>query len=217
MCNEVLQLSLTKKLIPMQKLLFMLVLLSSGIAFNSCTKEEPDKPNVTATPSSQTIKSGETTSIVLTSNFEGTTFSWTVNQAGVTGATEGNGSVIAQTLTLTGSTLGVATYTVTPVSGGVTGNKITIVVTVESGQKITYISDIKPIMINNCGSCHLSGGSHPKKFDNYTTTKSNINEILKRVQQSKGSDGFMPQGGSKLSTTDIELLKKWQADGLAEN
>ena len=71
-------------------------------------------------------------------------------------------------------------------------------------------------MIDNCGSCHLAGGSHPKKFDNYTSTKNNINEILKRVQQSPGSDEFMPQGGSKLSTTNIELLKKWQADGLPE-
>lgn len=200
----------------MKKLIFLSALISAVAIFNSCTKEELDKPVATATPSSQTIKSGEKTNIALTANLSGTTFSWTIKQAGVSGANDGNGPVIAQTLTLTGNSLGVATYTVTPVSGGVTGDNITVVVTVESGQKITYIADIKPIMINNCGSCHLAGGSHPKKFDNYTSTKNNINEILKRVQQSPGSDEFMPQGGSKLSTTNIELLKKWQADGLPE-
>jgi hypothetical protein len=104
---------------------------------------------------------------------------WTVKQAGVSGATEGNGPIIAQALTLTGNTLGVATYTVTPVSGGVTGDNITLVVTVESGQKVTYIDHVKPIIINSCGFCHLTGGSHTKKFDNYATAKNNIGEILK--------------------------------------
>ena len=58
-------------------------------------------PTATATPSSQTICSGSTTSIALSSNVPGTTFSWTVMESGVTGASDGSGSSIAQTLTTT--------------------------------------------------------------------------------------------------------------------
>ncbi len=88
-------------------------------------------PVVTATPPSQAICSGSTTSIALTSNVVGTTFSWTVNQTGVSGATPGAGASIAQTLSLTGSTTGSVVYTVTPTtSNGCLGTAITIVVTV---------------------------------------------------------------------------------------
>ena len=75
-------------------------------------------PNVTATPSSQTICSGTASSIVLTSNVAGTTFAWTVIQSGVSGATAVSGSSIAQTLTATGATAGTATYTITPTANG---------------------------------------------------------------------------------------------------
>ena len=89
------------------------------------------KPIVTATPASQAICSGATTSIALTSNVIGTTFSWTVAQTGVSGATAGAGASIAQTLTLTGSTSGSVVYTVTPTSSnGCPGTAITVVVTV---------------------------------------------------------------------------------------
>src|SRR5262249_4219334 len=53
-------------------------------------------PAATATPASQTICSGATTSIALTSNVAGTTFAWTVtSQTGATGATASSGTTIA--------------------------------------------------------------------------------------------------------------------------
>jgi hypothetical protein len=85
----------------------------------------------TATPPNQTIASGNTTSISLSSNVSGTTFSWTVSQRGVTGASGGSGATIAQTLTATGNTSGTATYTITPASlSGCSGRSMTVVVTV---------------------------------------------------------------------------------------
>ena len=91
-------------------------------------------PIVVASPSSQTICSGSPTSISLSSNVPGTTFSWTVSQSGVSGASSGSGSTIAQTLTATGNSSGTATYTITPMFSGCPGSSITVIVTVNPSQ-----------------------------------------------------------------------------------
>jgi len=87
-------------------------------------------PSISATPTSQTICSGVTTSIALSSSMGATTYSWTVTQTGVTGATAASGGTIAQTLTTTGSVSGTATYTVTSISGACAGNTLIIPITV---------------------------------------------------------------------------------------
>ncbi len=84
----------------------------------------------TATPSSQTICTGTAPSIALSSNISGTSFSWTVVQTNVTGATNGGGSPISQTLSATTSTAGTAVYTITPSANGCTGTPITVTITV---------------------------------------------------------------------------------------
>ncbi|MCW3086386.1 MAG: hypothetical protein JWP12_3752 [Bacteroidetes bacterium] len=88
------------------------------------------RPTATATPSSQSICSGGSTGITLTSNITGTTFSWTVSQSGVSGATASSGTTIGQVLTATGTTAGTATYTITPSAGGCSGTPITVIITV---------------------------------------------------------------------------------------
>lgn len=94
-------------------------------------------PFAIATPASQTICSGDTTSIALTSFVPGTNFSWTVVQnGGVTGGTNGTGTTIADVL-IAGSTQGTAVYTVTPDAGGCTGLPITVTITVDPIPVIT--------------------------------------------------------------------------------
>ena len=87
-------------------------------------------PNVIPTPASQTFCSGGTTSIALTSNVPGATFSWTVAQNGVNGASGGSGNSISQTLTTSGNTPGTAIYSITPAFNGCNGNPVTVTVTV---------------------------------------------------------------------------------------
>ncbi|ESU27103.1 hypothetical protein FLJC2902T_22450 [Flavobacterium limnosediminis JC2902] len=87
-------------------------------------------PIATATPTSELICSGQTTSISLSSNIVGTTYSWTVTQVGVSGGTSGNGSTISQILTATGNAMGTATYTVTPMFNGCSGTPLNVVVSV---------------------------------------------------------------------------------------
>jgi len=193
-----------------------LFLFSALLFLNSCTEEDEATPPIaTATPMAQTISAGASTSVALTSSVAGTTFSWTVTQTGVSGATAGNGSSIAQTLTLTGAVTGTATYIITPTANGTAGNPVSVIVTVNP-LKVTFMTNIKPLLTASCTPCHMPGGSNPNKFDDYATTKTKIAVIIDRVQRETTAAGFMPRGGSKLSEENIALLKKWVDDGLLE-
>jgi cytochrome c553 len=179
----------------------------------------PVLPVAIVTPSSQTIETGTATSLALSSSLVGTTFSWTVVQTGVTGAASGTGSSISQTLSVTGTVAGTATYSITPSANGTSGSLVSVTVTVNPVavvSKVTYTTNIKPLLTTSCKPCHVAGGPNPK-WDNYATTKSEITNILDRVQRQPSASGFMPQGGSKLSADNIALLKKWVSDGLLEN
>ncbi len=116
----------------------------SGDPINVIITVNPS-PVATATPVSQTFCSGGTTSISISGSVVGTTFSWTVAQTGVSGATAGTGSAIAQLLTATGSSIGTAVYTITPVAGGCTGSPITVTITVNPIPVITPIPTAQTI------------------------------------------------------------------------
>ncbi|CAN1509283.1 Gliding motility-associated, C-terminal domain [Flavobacteriaceae bacterium] len=87
-------------------------------------------PELFGSPTQLPICSGEDTQIILTPNIIGTTFAWTATQNGVTGAFDGTGGSIIQTLETTGTTFGIASYDVTPTLNSCVGNTITISVRV---------------------------------------------------------------------------------------
>ncbi len=94
-------------------------------------------PVVTANPASDSICSGSTTNISLSSNLAATTYSWTVITSGlVFGASSGSGDLIAQTLTVLGSSSGSVTYTITPVSNNCTGASIDVTVVVNPSPEV---------------------------------------------------------------------------------
>jgi subtilisin-like proprotein convertase family protein len=92
-------------------------------------------PTMSSSPAYQTICSGATTNISLTSSTPGTTFAWTVGaivpSGGVTNATNGTGNIINQSLTNTTSSNATVTYQVTPSINGCSGTTLNIVVTVK--------------------------------------------------------------------------------------
>lgn len=120
-------------------------------------------PNVVANPTSQTICSGQSTSINLSSGVAGTTFSWTVNQSNVSGATNGSGTTIAQSLTnVNGTSAGTATYTVTPNASGCVGLPLDIVVTVNPLEDPSFTYNPSTICItgsNPIPTVTLPGGT----------------------------------------------------------
>ncbi len=90
-------------------------------------------PNVIVSPASltETICSGGTTNISFSGAINNTVYSWSVvSSVGVSGALNGNGTSINQSLTTTGTSQGTVVYEVTPSLNGCTGTPKRITVTV---------------------------------------------------------------------------------------
>jgi PKD-like domain/Ig-like domain CHU_C associated/CHRD domain/Secretion system C-terminal sorting domain len=98
-------------------------------------------PNAIATPSTQTICSGNTiTTIVLTGNVAGTTFAWTRdNIASVTGIAASGAGNISGTLTNTTALPVTVTFTITPTANGCVGTPITATVIVNPRPVMTAL------------------------------------------------------------------------------
>lgn len=81
--------------------------------------------------------------------------------------------------------------------------------------KVTYEGNIKPLIAGKCSPCHVSGGNK-KPFDSYAAAKSDIDDMVHRVELNPTDRGFMPFRKSKLSDSTIAVFKQWKADGLLE-
>ena len=96
-------------------------------------------PHATATPSVDTICSGNAVNIQLSSTVGGTSFSWTVNApVSITGASNGNGSAIQQTLISTSAAIQTVIYTITPSANNCNGSPITVTVYVNPSADIQF-------------------------------------------------------------------------------
>jgi PKD repeat protein len=88
-------------------------------------------PDITTTPLTNTICSGSSTNIPLTSHVSGTTFSWTTSgPAFITGFSNGSGNLINQNLINSGATSGIVIYSITPSANGCSGATVNYSVTV---------------------------------------------------------------------------------------
>jgi len=130
-------------------------------------------PNVTATPASATICSGQNTNISLTSNVGGATFSWTATASGASGQSAGSGSTINQTLTATGVSAGTVTYTITPSANGCIGTPINVIVTVNPPPNIIATPASQTICSGQTTAINLSSGVAGTTFS-WTVNQSNV-------------------------------------------
>lgn len=85
---------------------------------------------------------------------------------------------------------------------------------------ITYRQNVKSIIDNNCTSCH---GATPRNGTSlslvtYSQVKNAIENrgLLNRISLNNGNSLLMPQGGPRLPQTTIDIVAKWQQDGLLE-
>ena len=75
---------------------------------------------------------------------------------------------------------------------------------------LVYTENVAPILSSNCIGCHsgstASAGLH---LDSYTSVYSAIKSgnVLDRVNRNSGVNGFMPQGGQKLSNANLNILQ----------
>ncbi len=95
-------------------------------------------PSITNNPLFDTICSGESTNIVLTSTVPGTNFHWTANLTSgiITGFSADSGLVINQILNNSLPTPGVVTYHITPKIGSCVGTTVDFPVTVNQGDSV---------------------------------------------------------------------------------
>jgi len=81
---------------------------------------------------------------------------------------------------------------------------------------VTYTTDVRPIISNNCLPCHAgstpSAGLNLETFVNVRNATQNGN-VLVRINSSSNP---MPQGG-QMAPALIATIEQWAADGYLEN
>ena len=112
-----------------------------------------ERPVVIATPASQSICSGATTNIALSSNIGTSTFTWTaaLTSGTASGFSDGTGATIAQTLTNTTNAAATIAYTITPTANSSSGTPITVVVTVYPRPLPTITPTANPVCFGTAG------------------------------------------------------------------
>ena len=73
-----------------------------------------------------------------------------------------------------------------------------------------YNENVAPILSSNCIGCHSGSSATAGLYlDSYTSVYSAIKSgnVLDRVNRNNGDNGFMPQGGQKLSNANLDILE----------
>ena len=73
-----------------------------------------------------------------------------------------------------------------------------------------YTENVAPILESNCTGCH--SGPTPTaglSLDSYSVVFIAIKsgDVLDRVNRDQGTNGFMPNGGTKLSDANLDILQ----------
>jgi hypothetical protein len=83
-----------------------------------------------------------------------------------------------------------------------------------------YIQNVKPIIDNNCINCHGATPSNgaPMSLVTYAQVKDAVQNrgLIDRISRAQGAPGMMPNLGTRLPQTTIDLIVDWNADGLLE-
>ena len=84
--------------------------------------------------------------------------------------------------------------------------------------KTTYEGDLSPVIISNCSPCHIpSKGGNKKAYDNYANVRTDIDEMIRRIELQPDEKGFMPfRKKERLPDSIIHIFKKFRDDGTLE-
>jgi len=84
----------------------------------------------------------------------------------------------------------------------------------------TYNQNVKSIIENNCVVCHAAVPQNgaPMSLVTYDQVKEAVlnRGLLTRISLENGNSSLMPRGGPRLPQATIDVIKKWQQDGLLE-
>ena len=101
-----------------------------------------------------------------------------------------------------------------------TNDSLSDLTAVDDIESATYTQNVKSIIDNNCIVCHGSTPTNgaPMSLTTYTFVKQAVinRGLLDRISRAEGTSGAMPFGGPRLSQTNINVIIKWNTDGLQE-
>nr|WP_315151702.1 cytochrome c [uncultured Flavobacterium sp.] len=84
----------------------------------------------------------------------------------------------------------------------------------------TYNQNVKSIIDNNCVVCHAAVPKNgaPMSLVTYDQVKQAIMSrgLLTRISLENGNSSLMPNGGPRMSQATIDIIVKWEKDGLLE-
>ncbi|HTG67014.1 MAG TPA: hypothetical protein VL859_11640 [Flavobacterium sp.] len=85
-------------------------------------------------------------------------------------------------------------------------------------KKISYTTDVKPIIANSCTPCHMPPQGRKEPFENYAQVKEHIAAIIARVKLPQDDRKFMPPMNKKpaLTNDQVAVLEKWQQQNMPE-
>jgi hypothetical protein len=86
-------------------------------------------------------------------------------------------------------------------------------------QVVTYDADVSPIVQSQCLSCHndsyAAGNNSYSSYEQFKDATINGN-VIDRITRNLGDPLAMPQGG-RLPQSSIDLILRWEIDGLLQN
>lgn len=89
--------------------------------------------------------------------------------------------------------------------------------TTSSKRTLSYAADVQPIVSDKCSPCHIPDkGGRVAALNTYEKVKTNIDEMIRRIELNPGDKGFMPFKHPKLSDSTISVFKDWKAGGMAQ-
>jgi uncharacterized membrane protein len=97
-----------------------------------------------------------------------------------------------------------------------TTKKVATDTTVKANESmVSYESKIQPLIVQSCTPCHFPEQGKKKFLDTYAAAKSNIQDIIARVELPADDPKFMPFKSKKpaLTAEEVDLLKSWVAQG----
>lgn len=84
--------------------------------------------------------------------------------------------------------------------------------------QVTYTQNVKSIIDNNCISCHAAvpRNGAPMPLVTYEQVQNAVQSrgLLNRISLNTGNSLLMPQGGPRLPQATIDMIIKWNQDGL---
>lgn len=87
-------------------------------------------------------------------------------------------------------------------------------------EPVTYTQTVRSIINTNCIMCHATTpvNGAPMPLTTYADVKNAVltRGLLDRISRPQGSPGMMPNGGTRLPQSTIDLIVQWEHDGLLE-